>query len=188
MKNTIAALMLVLSLPAWAGYFDDHPLTANDVALYLQVMDKAAARAAVQRAGQKPCPTMPNTKNHTPTQADMAQMTAAANCMANAASVLSTDDAVAKEMGVTAKYEPVRDAIESLVQYDLSRKDGIGPGGMAAGGCGGDDCDPTGGHATAAQKALWAKQAAMADRNKAFLQPYRSKIQHDQFLVRQMPK
>lgn len=185
MKPILLPLLLA-ALPAQAGYYDDHPLTAADVTLYLQVMDKAAARAQAMRGHVRVCPKPPELKgNAMPSDGQMKAMTEAANCMARLASVTVVDDDVAQEMKVSDRFAAVKDGIEAVVQYDPSRPDGVGPGGMGAGGCGGDDCGPP--HPTAAQKALWAHQDAIRKQNMAFVMPWRARIQKDQFLVRRLP-
>jgi hypothetical protein len=84
--------------------------------------------------------------------------------MTRIATLASYDDVIAKQKHVEAQYEAVRNPVESA----MAQITGMGAS------CGGDDCGPA--NPTAAQKALWAKEADVSRANAAFLKPYAPEI------------
>jgi hypothetical protein len=180
-----AAMLFACTAGASAGYYDTHLLTKADVDLYLSVMDKAAAQAAVIHAKQKPCPKpLEFKKGHVPTAAEIQAITDAANCMAGAAASTSVDDAIANN---NPHYEEVKDAIESLIRPNAHARDGVGPVESVA-SCGSApgawECAPP--DWTPAMKAKFEEMDKISKQNRAFLEPYRPQIQRDETKVRRI--
>ena len=167
------ALASALAAPL-APDFAVVPLSKADVDLYLGILrtaathnahltgdDKAAVDFTVQMQRHPPKNPAPG---HMPTPAEMNQMIRNANLSARAAELASYDDAIAQQRGVAARYDAIRNEVESV----LAQITGMG------GRCGGD-CTPPGGF-SAAQLARAKKEADTANADKPLIAPHVAEI------------
>ncbi|MGH6870842.1 MAG: hypothetical protein ACREHE_04975 [Rhizomicrobium sp.] len=138
------------------------PMTQADVDLYLGILRAAAAhnqhltgddKLAVDLSIQSQKGAMP--------KMDPSRM---ANLMARAAILASYDEEVAKQRGVSARYDAIKNEMETV----LAQVTGIG------GSCGGD-CSPPGGF-SAAVLARAKKEQAAADADKPLVKPHVAEI------------
>lgn len=190
----IAAVGVGLASAALAdappSHYEITPLTKADVDLYFSVMRPAVAyiqnakgedRAAIdymkKNHGNPQFPAAPNVSaiNGMPTQAQMAEMNKEMadytkktekprEYMSRAMTLGNYDEEIAKQRHIAAKYDAVKDPIETGMDEITG----------AVGDCGGD-CGPAI-KPTAAQKALWKKEDDVVRANTAFLKPYAPEI------------
>lgn len=162
---------LLLAGPALAGApVPDYavvPLTKADVDFYLDIMRAAAAHNAHLTGDDKVAFDLaiqmqkhpPDTAHETPQQ-----MIRTANLAARAAELATYDMKVAEQRGVSARYEAIKNEMESV----LARVTGAG------GSCGGD-CSPPGGF-SAAVLARAKKEDDAANADKALVAPHLAEI------------
>ncbi len=167
---TLAAALAEPAAPDFAVV----PLTKADIDLYLGVLRAAAAHNAHLAGDDKAAvdftlqmqrhPPKAPTGDHMPTPAEIDQMTRAANLAARAAELASYDDAIAQQRGVAARYEAIKNEIETV----LVQISGVG------GSCGGD-CTPPGGF-SAAQLARAKREAGTANADRPLVAPHAAEI------------
>ncbi len=189
---TAAALVLLTVSPAFADAaphkYDITPLTPADVDFYLSIKragadcvshasgpDKEALDIMRKNHGVLKIPAMPQIKgNPTPAQlADLqknlavlsAQATRNGQITARAAALSQCDETIAQKRGVKPRYDEVRAMVEAAVPMQ----------GDVFASCGGDDCAPND-HPTAAERALWAKEAQVFLADRALLKPHADEI------------
>ena len=199
MRTFTAALTLLVlvAAPALAGpnKYDVTPLTQADVDFYLSIKragadcvthatgaDRQALDIMRKNHGVLPIPSMAEIKGN-PTPAQMAQLqanmakisaqaTANAQIQSRVAALASCDETIAQKRGQKAHYDELRAAIEAAVpmlgDVDASCGDG--------GGC--ETATPT-----AAQRALWDKEAKVFAANRALLKPHAEEIRRLQKIL-----
>jgi hypothetical protein len=146
--------------------FDTEPLTEADVNLYIDVMKAAADYVKNPSPSDKAAMDLLHQVNSgkvtsavTPEQAQM---------MARVATLAQYDMEIAKQRGISDRYEAIRGAIEGMV------------GMTACPSCGGDG----GGPVSDAQKDLVAKETAARKVDMSLLEPHRAEIESLQKQVR----
>ena len=150
------------------------PLGKADVDLYLDILRAAAAHNAHLTGDDKAAvdftlqmqrhPPQNPAAGHMPTPAEMNQMIRNANLSARAAVLASYDDTIAQQRGVAARYDAIKNEVETV----LAQVTGMG------GSCGGD-CTPPGGF-SAAQLARAKKESDAVNADKPLIAPHVAEI------------
>ena len=192
MRVTLAFVVLLLSAGAAVAdppprHYEVTPLTQADVDFYLSIKragadcvthatgaDREALDIMRKNHGVLKIAAMPEIKgNPTPQQlADLQKNMAAISAQADAngkiqtrvAALAECDETIAQKRGVKAHYDELRDVIEEAVPMQ----------GDVGASCGGDDCGPA--HPTAAQVALWKKEADVMTADRTLLKPHAEEI------------
>jgi len=147
------------------------PLTQADVDFYLDILRAAAAHNAHLTGDDKAAVDLtiqmekhpPPAPTGTPTPAQMQQMIRNSKLAARAAELASYDEQIAEQRGVQARYDAIKDEMESVVPMVT---------GMGA-SCGGGDC---GGEATAAQIARGKQEEVILKADKPLIAPHVAEI------------
>lgn len=176
-KAAVSALMgsVFLASAAWGAAMPDYavtPLTKADVDFYLDIMRAAAAHNAHLTGDDKAAVDFtidmqkhpPKEPKGMPTQAEIATMTRNATLAARAAELATYDTKIAEQRGVSARYEAVKNEVESV----MPQITGIG------GSCGGD-CTPPGGF-SAAVLARAKQEEAASKADKPLIAPHVAEI------------
>jgi len=176
MKRLVMVLaMLCVPAVAMAGTnYDDTPMTASDLVLYLSVMHAAASRIAHASGDDKAAIDLWR-KTHgnlaSPPGNDPAVAMAwyrkhsrDVELIGRATELESCDDDIAKQRGVEERYDGIKNQVESLIMW----------GGTGGASCGRGDCG--GARATAAQIAESKREQAARKADWQLVKPHAAEI------------
>jgi len=207
MPRCASALLFVLlfAMPGWAdappSRYDVNVLTQDDIGLYLAIMRAAvdhtqhlppADKEAIDfvrknRNNSNPAnvamPSLPS--DRMPSEAEMdafkkalAEQSGRAQKVSGyysrAAALSQYDEEIARQRNVLARYDGIKGAVTSVVGIYAAHAS-----------CGGSDCGP-GTRPTAAQLALWKKEADVQKANEALLKPHEPEISRLQRVLASM--